>query len=160
MIRKKPITTEAALLRMADLCARAEHCGHEIREKLKKMALPSSEIEKIIEYLEENRYIDDSRFAVAYARDKVRFSAWGRNKIRMALAMKHIPSDIVREALENIGEEGYMTALMTATRAKAKNLDLSDRNDYIRLYRHLASRGFESQMISKAIIQYKKERRD
>ena len=42
MIRKKPIIPEAARLRMADLCARVEHCSFEITEKLKRMNLTLS----------------------------------------------------------------------------------------------------------------------
>ncbi|MBD5184066.1 MAG: RecX family transcriptional regulator [Bacteroidales bacterium] len=151
MIRKKPITKEAALLKMADLCARGEHCAFEIREKLRKMQLAASDANEIVEYLEENRYIDDSRFARAFARDKVKFSGWGKNKIRMALAMKRIPSAEISSALEEIDPEEYMAVAVNAAKAKARNLDLSDYNDKGKLYRHLASRGFEGSVISKAI---------
>lgn len=151
MIRKKPITKEAALLKMADLCARGEHCAFEIREKLRKMQLAASDANEIVEYLEENRYIDDSRFARAFARDKVKFSGWGKNKIRMALAMKRIPSAEISSALEEIDPEEYMAVAVNATKAKARNLDLSDYDDKGKLYRHLASRGFEGSVISKAI---------
>lgn len=151
MIRKKPITKEAALLKMADLCARGEHCAFEIREKLRKMQLAASDANEIVEYLEENRYIDDSRFARAFARDKVKFSGWGKNKIRMALAMKRIPSAEISLALEEIDPEEYLAVAVNAAKAKARNLDLSDYNDKGKLYRHLASRGFEGSVISKAI---------
>lgn len=151
MIRKKPITKEAALLKMADLCARGEHCAFEIREKLRKMQLAASDANEIVEYLEENRYIDDSRFARAFARDKVKFSGWGKNKIRMALAMKRIPSAEISSALEEINPEEYMAVAVNAAKAKARNLDLSDYDDKGKLYRHLASRGFEGSVISKAI---------
>lgn len=151
MIRKKPLTKEAALLRMADLCARGERCSSEIREKLRKLMLPASVADEIIDYLEENRYIDNLRFAKAFARDKVRFSGWGRNKIRMALTVKRIPASEIREALDEIDEEEYTVALAKATEAKARNLDLTDYNDRAKLYRHLASRGFESNLISGAI---------
>ena len=151
MIRKKPITKEAALLKMADLCARGEHCAFEIREKLRKMQLAASDANEIVEYLEENRYIDDSRFARAFARDKVKFSGWGKNKIRMALAMKRIPSAEISSALEEIDPEEYIAVAVNAAKAKARNLDLSDYNDKGKLYRHLASRGFEGSVISKAI---------
>ena len=136
---------------MADLCARGEHCAFEIREKLRKMQLAASDANEIVEYLEENRYIDDSRFARAFARDKVKFSGWGKNKIRMALAMKRIPSAEISSALEEIDPEEYMAVAVNAAKAKARNLDLSDYNDKGKLYRHLASRGFEGSVISKAI---------
>ncbi|MDE7412782.1 MAG: RecX family transcriptional regulator [Muribaculaceae bacterium] len=151
MIRKKPVTKEAACLRMADLCARAEHSSHEIREKLRRLGLFTHDIDSIIEYLEQNRYIDNSRFAKAFARDKVRFSGWGKNKIRAALAMKRISSSEIREAIEAIEEEDYNNAINRAAAAKAQGLDLNDYAQKAKLFRHLASRGFESSVISKAI---------
>ena len=160
MIRKKPLTKEAALLRMADLCARGEHCSSEIREKLRKLMISASDANGIIDYLEENRYIDNLRFAKSFARDKVRFSGWGRNKIRMALAVKRISSSDIREALEEINEEDYEEAVSRAARAKARNLDLSDYEDRAKLYRHLASRGFESAVISNAIRDLRAENDD
>ncbi len=151
MIRRKPLTKDAALLRMADLCARSEHCSSEIREKLRKLMLPASVADEIIDYLEENRYIDNLRFAKAFARDKVRFSGWGRNKIRMALAVKRISSSEVSEALDELDEDEYLLALAKAAEAKARNLDLADYEERAKLYRHLVARGFESNLISKAI---------
>ena len=151
MIRRKSLTKDAALLRMADLCARSERCSSEIREKLRKLMLPASMADEIIDYLEENRYIDNLRFAKAFARDKVRFSGWGRNKIRMALAVKRISSSEVSEALDEIDEDEYLLALAKAAEAKARNLDLADYEERAKLYRHLVARGFESYLISKAI---------
>lgn len=151
MIRRKSLTKDAALLRMADLCARSERCSSEIREKLRKLMLPASMADEIIDYLEENRYIDNLRFAKAFARDKVRFSGWGRNKIRMALAVKRISSSEVSEALDEIDEDEYLLALAKAAEAKARNLDLADYEERAKLYRHLVARGFESNLISKAI---------
>ncbi len=160
MIRKKPITYDAARLKMADLCARAEHCEHEIREKLFKQGLSSSDIDRLIDFLIENRFIDNSRYAAGFARDKVRFSRWGRNKVRQALALKRIPSATIREALEEIGEDDYLEALHRAAIAKARGLSLDDYDDRAKLYRHLLSRGFESALISSEIVRLRKEQKD
>lgn len=151
MIRKKPLTKEAALLRMADLCARGEHCSSEIREKLRKLAVSQSDTNDIINYLEENRYIDNLRFAKAFSRDKVRFSGWGRSKIRMALTLKRIAHTDIQEALEEIDSEEYTAVATRVAQVKARNLNINDYADKAKLYRHLASRGFESNIISKII---------
>ena len=142
---------EAARLRMADLCARGEHCSHEIAEKLRKMQISHSVAEEIIDYLIENRYIDNLRFACAFARDKVKFSGWGKNKIRMALAAKRIDSSDIREALDEIDEDDYLNAVRKVAGAKARSLDLDDYDERSKLFRHLASRGFEAGIISATI---------
>lgn len=94
MIKKKTANPDTLRLKMADLCARSEQCEYEIREKLRKQMLPSSEIEKILSFLIKERFIDNSRYAHSFTNDKVRFSGWGRNKIRQALALRRIPSQI------------------------------------------------------------------
>lgn len=136
---------------MADLCARAEHCEFEITEKLRRMQLSASQIREVLDFLVSERFVDNARYAAAYARDKVRFSGWGRAKIRMYLASKRIPSAMIAEALNEIEEKDYAEALSRAAASKAKDLDLSDYDARGKLFRHLASRGFESTLISKEI---------
>lgn len=157
MIRKKSIDPEKARLKMADLCARSEQCEYDIREKLKRWQLPSAAIEEIIDSLKERRFIDNFRFAKSFTNDKVKFSAWGRNKIRQALKLKRIPAEVIEEAFEDFDSEEYNKALLRAAKAKASALDLSIYEDKAKLYRHLLSRGFESRKISAVINKLKEE---
>lgn len=146
---KKPADPEALLKRMAGLCARSEQCSFDISTKLFKAGLPKDKRDEIIEYLTENRYLDDGRFARAYASYKVRFSAWGRHKIRMALAAKRIPSAMISEALDQIDEDDYMAALKRIVETKKRDMDLTMREEKIKLYRQLLTRGFESDLIKR-----------
>lgn len=151
MINKKPADPQALLHRMAGLCARSEQCTFDIAQKLYKAGLPSEKREEIISYLTANRYLDDARFARSFASFKVRFSGWGKQKIRMALASKRINSGLISEALDYIDENDYLDALKRAIESKKKGLDLTRREDKAKLYRHLISRGFESSLILKMI---------
>lgn len=149
--QKKPADPEALLKRMAGLCAKSEQCTYDIIGKLYRAGLPADKREEIIEYLTAHRYLDDARYARAMASYKVRFSGWGKRKIRMALAAKRIPSEYISEALDAIDEEEYMAALRRVAEAKKRDLDLSDRAQRASLFRHLLSRGFESDLISQVI---------
>lgn len=149
--RRKPVTTDEARLKMAGLCARAEHCESEVREKLYRMGIDRDVREDIIVYLVENHYIDHTRFAGAYARDKMRFSGWGRKKIRLGLMQKRISSEIIREALDALDEKEYTSVLRRVAESRASRLDLAERDDRIAFYRYLLSRGFESEFVSKII---------
>lgn len=151
MIQRKPITPDAARLRMADLCARAEHCESEIRDKLRRLPLRSREAEEIIDFLVDQGFIDDARYARSYANDKMRFSGWGRLKIRMGLIAKRIDREEIADALDSLDEEEYKAVAERVARAKAKSLDLSDYDGRNKLYRHLLSRGFESKIASMQI---------
>ena len=151
MRRTKPADPDALLKRMAGLCARSEQCTFDISSKLYRAGLSKEKREEIIEYLTANRYLDDSRYARSFASYKVRFAAWGKRKIKMALAAKRIPSGLIQQALDDIDPDDYSDAAKRAVEAKKKELDLSVREDRVKLYRHLLSRGFESDIINKYI---------
>lgn len=154
---KKPITPDAARLRMAALCARAEHCEHEISDKLYRMGLSSEDTHKVIAYLKENRFIDNARYARSFARDKVRFSGWGRNKIRMYMAANRLSADDIKEGLDAIEEADYEAAAARVADAKARVTDLTNRAGIQSLYRHLLSRGFESEVAVRQIARIRKQ---
>lgn len=145
------MTPDQMLLRMAGLCASSEQCAADIRSKILKKGFSQAEAEKMISYLIANKYIDDARYSRAYAVDKMRFSGWGRMKVRMGLRAKGISDSIISQALACIPEKEYAGALQKALHAKAKSLDLNEVGDRRKLYRHLASRGFESQLIISAM---------
>lgn len=140
---------------MADLCARSEQCEFDIREKLRRKLLSTDDIDNIVNFLKERKFIDNLRFAKSFTNDKVRFAGWGRNKIRMALRMKRVSSDIIDEVFENMDLKEYAYALMRIAKSKAKELDLDNYDQTMKLYRHLYSRGYESSLISKAIRKLK-----
>lgn len=147
----KSITQDAALLRAADLCARSEQCEQEIREKLRRWGLPVSDHDGVINYLIEHCYIDETRFACAFTNDKVRFSGWGRIKIRMALQMKKIPSDVIDEAIKAIDEKVYVENLRNILASRAKRYDLSDFAQRTTVCRQVAAKGYESGLIMSTI---------
>lgn len=160
VIVKRKSTYDEMLVRMAGLCAGAEQCSSDIRAKILKQGFSVDEAEKMVSYLQQNRYIDDGRYARAYAVDKVRFSGWGRMKVSMGLRAKGLGDADIAHALEYIPETDYKEALQKAMATKARALDLYDVKDRQRLYRHLASRGFESQFIvseMRAFIKKKEE---
>lgn len=154
-MKRKP-TADEMLLRMAGLCAGAEQCSADIKSKILKHGFTLEEARKMIAYLQENKYIDDARYSRAYAVDKVRFSGWGRMKIRMGLRAKGMSDTITSQALDYISDKDYTEALQKVLTAKSKNLDLKEVKDRQKLYRHLASRGFESQLVISAMRDYMK----
>ncbi len=148
---KRAPTAEEMLVKMAGLCAGAEQCSSDIRNKILKKGFSAEQAAQMVAYLQQNKYLDDARFSRAFAVDKVRFSGWGRMKIRMGLRAKGMPDSIITQALEYIPEKDYGDALEKALFTKSRSLDLEDVNDRRKLYRHLASRGFESQLIVTAL---------
>lgn len=143
----KPITYETALERCAAACARAEHSAGELRKKMGRWRLPRQDADRVIDFLYDNAFIDDARFAHAFVNDKVAFDLWGRIKIRQALRLHGIDSETIAAALDDVDSELYRHNLDTLLRQKAKLTTETD--PYKRktaLYRFAASRGYESEL--------------
>ncbi|MDE7427276.1 MAG: recombination regulator RecX [Muribaculaceae bacterium] len=142
------------LERAQALCARAEHSVAEIRRKLAGWGATSSETEKIIAELKEQRYLNDERFARAYVRDKLRFSGWGRRKILVMLYSKGIDRPTSTAALEDIDTHEYEQILRRVLRVKQRQLGPEESMSYegrVKMFRYAVGRGFESELIARIL---------
>lgn len=146
------ITEKDALGRMAAYCASAEHCKAEVVEKLQRWGIAYDAIDRIVNRLEQEHYIDEERYCRAFIRDKYRFAKWGKVKISQTLQLKKIPSMLYRPLLNEIDEEEYFSILQKLLTAKRKSL--SAENEYElngKLIRFALSRGFEMKDIRRCI---------
>ena len=150
----KPLTYEQALSRAASLCSGNEHCSSEIRKKLQQWGLTPTQAEDIILYLENEKYINNTRFCRAYCLDKFRYNHWGRIKISQMLRMLEMDDSDINEGLTAIDEDEYLQALLHIL--SQKDRQLKDSDPYIRrgkLIRHALSRGFETHHIMEVLSQ-------
>lgn len=147
------VTYEQALNRAASLCSQGEKCSSDIFDKATSWGLAEEDAARLVARLIEERFIDDERFAHAFVNDKFVYQHWGRVKIRYALRQKGIEDSVISQMLEEVvDEELYLEACVDALRPKARGMEqpLSP-NDRARLFRFAAQRGFEPDIISKAI---------
>ena len=105
------ITETDALSRVAAYCSTAEHCRAEVTEKLQRWGIPYDAIDRIINRLEQEKYIDEERFCRAFIHDKYRFAKWGKIKIGQALQLKKIPQSVFYRYLNEIDEDEYLAVL-------------------------------------------------
>ena len=126
-------------------CAYQERSSYEVLEKLKRLGAQEGEIIQIINSLIENKFLDDERFAKAYAVGKLRIKHWGVNKIKQGLIIKHLDRHIITEAIQNMySEENYTGILQDVANRKWQEL-IKEKDPWMRkqkLFRFLASRGF------------------
>lgn len=137
------MTYEQALGRMAALCSTAEHCESEIREKLQRAALTETDIQRIVDYLYDEQYMDTARYCRAFAHDRLRFAHWGRVNIQQSLRQRGLPESDIRHALDDLPSDEYSRVLEGLLEQKARSLH--DEDDYTRrgkLIRFAAGRGF------------------
>ena len=148
----KQKTEQEAYLTLAALCAQAEHCQWEMVEKMRKWEIPEEAQTRIMERLVKERYVDDERFARAFAKDKVRYNKWGRRKVEQALWQKHIDEDIRKNVLNEIDDEEYLSVLRPLLKQKRKSIKAQ--NDYElnqKLMRFALGRGFTFDIIKQCI---------
>ncbi len=139
---------KVALLKMQKLCSSREKCRSEITEKLLALRLNENDIAWVLNKLEEDRFIDESRYCSFFVRDKFRLNHWGRLKIRYALQQKKIDTDTLESALSLIDQEEYSSVLKEEIRKK--NRSIKESNDFKRrgkLFQFASGRGFESGLI-------------
>jgi regulatory protein len=133
---------------LAALCAQAEHCQQEMRDKMRRWELDESVQNRIIDRLIKERYVDDERYARAFVKDKIRYNKWGRRKVQQALWQKRIDADIQQRVLDEIDEKEYLDVLRPLLKQKRKSIRAA--NDYElnqKLARFALSRGFTFDLI-------------
>jgi len=127
-------------------CAYQERCSSEVLAKLERMGAQDGEVILILNSLIENRFLDDARFAAAYAIGKLRIKHWGINKIKQGLQLKKIDPEHIQLALDKMyTEENYFGILEQIADRKWRDL-AKEKDPWTRkqkLYRFLASRGFK-----------------
>ena len=146
------MTEQEAFLRLSALCARAEHCEYEMQEKMRRWQLPDDAQARVMQRLVSERYVDDNRYALAFARDKVKYNKWGRRKVEQALWQKRIADDIRQQVLDGIGDADYISVLRPLLQQKRRAVKA--RNDYelrMKLVKFALGRGFTMDVIRQCV---------
>lgn len=149
---KKEMTEQEAYLQLAALCAQAEHCQQEMRDKMRRWELDETVQNRIIDRLIKERYVDDERYARAFVKDKIRYNKWGRRKVQQALWKKRIDADIQQRVLDGIDEKEYVDILRPLLKQKRKATKAE--NDYElnqKLLRFALGRGFGFDIIRQCL---------
>ena len=142
---KKAITEQEAYLQLAALCAQAEHCQQEMRDKMRRWELDETVQNRIVDRLIKERYVDDERYARAFVKDKIRYNKWGRRKVQQALWLKHIDSEIQQRVLDEI-------VLRPLLKQKRKSIRaMSDYELRQKLVRFALGRGFGFDIIRQCL---------
>lgn len=148
----KEVTEQGAYLQLASLCARAEHCQHELLEKMRRWDMSDEAQARVMARLVSERYVDDERYARAFVYDKIRYNKWGRRKVEQALWMKHIDDDIRSRALSEVDDEEYLSVLRPLLKQKRRSIKAA--SDYERnqkLVKFALGRGFTFDIIRQCI---------
>jgi regulatory protein len=152
MLQKKHLTKEQALQKLKHYCGYQERCHSEVKEKLYGLGVWKNDQDEIIAALIEEGYLNEERFAIAFAGGRFRVKHWGRVKIKYELKQKQVSDYSIKKALKQIDEEDYLTVLKKL--AEEKYASLKSDQYFVRKKKtidHLLLKGFEYELLVAAI---------
>ncbi|MBR1569705.1 MAG: RecX family transcriptional regulator [Bacteroidales bacterium] len=139
------------LARLQRLCSRAEYASQDIyRKALKDMEGDGEAAARILSSLVEDRFVDDARYASAFAREKASLQGWGPVKIRFQLRAKGIPDAVIDGALQEIDPEKAGQKLDGVVAGKYRTLK-DDPQCRLKLLKFALSRGYEYADVEAAV---------
>jgi len=146
--REQHIDKEKALSRLQNLCARSEKCSGDLKQKMIQWKMKTTDISWVMSRLTSDKFVDDTRYAAMFVRDKSRISKWGRVKIATALRAKGISADVIKDALTQIDpstDKAQLLELITRKAKQTKSKSVYDLRN--KLIRFGVSRGFDMSLV-------------
>lgn len=151
---KKKLTPNQATIKAQLSCAYQERCQQEMRDKLYEWGLHSNDVENIIANLISDNFLNEERFAKAYAGGKFRIKKWGRIKIKIELKKRKISDYCIKKGMQEIDDADYIKTLKDIITKKLKENPKGKQQ--VRNYKaaqYAISRGYEGDLVWEEIKQ-------
>jgi len=149
---KKEYTLDELLHKAASFCSISEHCVSEVEDKLTLWEVSLKDKNEIIKRLISEDFINEKRYCTYFVKDKFRFNKWGKIKISYALKQKGLNNEVISNALSTIDEGEYEEMLAAILKTKLNGLKYEfEYEKQGKLFRFAQSRGFESNIIERAL---------
>lgn len=133
------------------LCAKREYCTSDIlRKAVDRCEGDTEAAAEIVASLKADRFVDDVRYASAFAREKASLTGWGPVKIRFALRAKRISDADIDAALAEIDSSSASDRMERLLRAKWKTLQ-GDEHARLKLLKFALTRGYEYSAVESAV---------
>ncbi|MBA4167922.1 MAG: RecX family transcriptional regulator [Chitinophagaceae bacterium] len=149
MLQKKRLTPEQAIQKLKHYCAYQDRSHAEVKEKLYSFGLWKQDVEKAISQLIEEDYLNEERFAKAFAGGKFRMKQWGRVKIKYELKQKQVSEYCIKKGLNEIDEDDYQRTAKKLYEAKLLTLK-TEKNFLVKkkkIMDYLLQKGYEYDLI-------------
>jgi regulatory protein len=152
MASPKKLSLEEARKKALHYCAYQERSHQEVKSKLYAMGLYSSEVDELLAYLITEGFLNEERFAKAFAGGKFRMKKWGRLRILQALESKGLTKNCIRIGLQEIDQEDYEKTLVDLLASKKESVD--EPNTFQlrdKLSKYAIQKGFEPDLVWKKL---------
>lgn len=122
---------------------------YEIKKKLAEKKFSNDVIDRVIEFLDSYGFLDDDAYVKSYITDKDEISRWSRNKISYMLKLKHVDDRLIEEYIGLVDDERELEKAGFFADKKIKD-DYSFENRQ-KIFRHLAGKGFDIDIINRVL---------
>ncbi|MDF5690457.1 regulatory protein RecX [Aquirufa aurantiipilula] len=144
------------LQKLARYCAYQERCVWEIQVKMESLAVLPEDQTPYQEWLEDNNYLNQERFAKLFVRSKFNQKSWGRNKIKFELKRLQVKDSLIQKALEELLDLPYEATLESMLKDKFQQVkDPNEWSKKQKCYQYAMRKGFEADLISMYMQQLK-----
>ncbi|UKN03822.1 RecX family transcriptional regulator [Paracrocinitomix mangrovi] len=131
-------------------CAYQERCDYEVRQKLHSWFMHPEDVDVLISDLISNNFMNEERFAEAYASGKFRMKKWGKNKIKQQLKLKQISDYSINKGLNEIDDKEYLDTIEQLVSSKLKSVKgKTDWEKQMKVKQYLFGRGFEVELVER-----------
>ena len=154
-VQRKVLTKDQALQKLRQYCAYQERSHYEVQQKLYELGIRKQEHDEIIANLIEEDYLNEERFAKAFAGGKFRMKDWGRKKIYYALKEKKVSEYSIKQAMKEIDEDEYLKNLKELAQDKYESL--KDEQYLARKKKtidFMIQKGYEFDLVTKALSEF------
>lgn len=147
--KKKRYSKEEALAALQRYCVYQDRCHSEVRSKLLDHQVYGDDLEEIIAELISDNFLNEERFAIAFASGKMKIKKWGRQKIKQHLKAKQVSAYCIKKALASLDEEDYFQNCKAVLESKwVTNGTYPEKQKAIR---YALTRGYEYELIKEII---------
>lgn len=146
-----------AKARLEALCAYQERCSFELSKKMNLWGLDREDQDRLLADLISNNFLNEERFAEVFVSGKVRIKRWGKIKIQIELRKRLISKYSIDKALKAVDQDEYWSNLLhLAERKWAASTEKDFYKKKMKVFRFLASKGYESDLIKDAVDEISK----
>ena len=141
---------DIALKKMIHYCDYQDRCKKEIFTKLNSFELADDDRNFIVDFLNDEGYMNDERYCRSYVKSKLNLKKWGVNKIKLSLIAKGIDRAIIDAVVSEIDEDSYREELVKLL--ENKKIDESDPyKRKAKLIRYAVGKGYSLSMVMEVL---------
>jgi regulatory protein len=144
----KKLSPQQAKEKIQRYCVYQERSHLEVRKKLYDLGVFGNDAEALLADLVTDGFLNEERFAKAFAGGKFRIKKWGKIKIKQALEQKGVSSYCVKSGLKEIDDDEYRDTLLALLEKKSEETEAD--NIYVlrdKLSKFVIQKGFEPDLV-------------